>query len=100
AAGVDAHRAAAEQRDRAVGLDRREVAGHGVALAVGGRDPRGLRLLRILVVADRDVAAPGDFADHTRAGFDRLQVVVEDDRVGPGRNGGTAALHGGGVLAD
>ena len=34
AAGVDAHRAAAEQGDRAVGLDRRVVAGDRVALAV------------------------------------------------------------------
>ena len=70
AAGVDAGVAAAEQRDRAVGLVPREVAGHGVALAVDlDEQPRGL--LRVLVVAERDVPAAGQPADLVRAGRDR-----------------------------
>ena len=56
-------RAAAEQGDRAVGVDGGEVAGHRPAHAVGiGREGgRGLGL--VLVVAERDVAAAGEAAD-------------------------------------
>ena len=62
AAGVDARRAAAEQPDRAVGVDRRVVAGDRVAPAVDGAERRR-RLLRVLVVAERDRAADAEHAD-------------------------------------
>ena len=66
AAGVDAHRAAAEQGERAVGLDRGVVAGDRVALAVDDEE-RGRRLLRVLVVADRLWPRDRDPADLARA---------------------------------
>ena len=52
AAGVDAHRAAAEQGERAVRLDHGVVAGHGVPLALE-LDEGGRRLRLVLVVAHR-----------------------------------------------
>ena len=59
---------------------RREVAGDRVAHAVDlDEQPRGL--LRVLVVAERDVAAAGEPADLARAGRDRLAVLVDDDGV-------------------
>ena len=67
AAGVDAHRAAAQQGDAPVVLDGGEVAGHRVAPAVGGHHEGGRRLGLVLVVADGDVAAPGHPADHARS---------------------------------
>ena len=70
AAGVDAHRAAAEQRDRAVGLDRGEVAGHRRSACRRTLDERLRRLLRVLVVAERHVARAGDLADDAGAGLD------------------------------
>ena len=60
AAGVDALRAAAEQRDRAVGLVDRHVAGQRVAHAARAGDEGGGRLLGVLVVLERDVAAAGE----------------------------------------
>ena len=80
AARVDALRAAAEQRHRAVELEAGEVAGHRVALAVDLDEGRG-RLLRVLVVPERDVAAPGHAAD--LAGLHRL-VVARRARSCPG----------------
>src|SRR3546814_19045397 len=51
AAGVDAHRAAAEHADAVVVLQRGVVAGAGVALAADHDEGAG-RLLGVLVVAD------------------------------------------------
>ena len=76
AAGVDAHRTAAEQDDRAVRLDRGHVAGQHPAHAVD-REERRRRLLLVVVVPERDVAAPGQPADRSEPGVDRLAVVVE-----------------------
>ena len=76
AARVDRHRPAAEQGDRAVGLDRSEVAGDRPAPALQ-LDERRRRLLRVLVVTDRHVAAARDLADHPRAGLDPRAVVGE-----------------------
>ena len=63
AAGVDRHRAPPEHGDGAVGLDAGVVAGHRPAHAVDHGE-RGRGLLRVLVVAERHVAAPGELADH------------------------------------
>src|SRR5690606_27495123 len=81
AAGVDAHRAAAEERDLAVGVDRGEVAGAAVALAVD-LEERRRRLLRVLVVADGLAPADGEATDLVRAGLDRAVVLVDDDGLG------------------
>src|SRR3546814_10727224 len=58
AAGVDAHRAAAEHADAAVVLQHGVVAGAGVALAADHDEGAG-RLLGVLVVADGLAAADG-----------------------------------------
>ena len=73
AAGVDAHRAAPEHRDRSVGLDGGEVAGQDPARAVGGDEERRRRLLVVLVVAERDVAPARQPADHAGPGLDRSE---------------------------
>ena len=65
AAGVDADRSAPEKRDGAIRFDRRVVAGHRAAHAVDHGE-RGLRLLRILVVAQRHDAAHRDASDRCR----------------------------------
>ena len=59
----------------------REVAGDDVADAVE-RDERLGRLLRVLVVLERDVAAAGDLADDARAGLDAAQVRRRGRRCG------------------
>ena len=69
AAGVDALRAAAEQGDRAVGLEDGHVAGQRVAVAVGADDERLGRLLSVLVVGDGHVAAAGQPALPPAAGL-------------------------------
>src|SRR5712671_3534118 len=91
AAGVDRHRAAAEERDASVGLDHGVVARHRVAHAVVDDERLG-RLLRVLVVLERDVTGPRDLADHLGARLDRLSIVVEDDGHADLRHG-RAALH-------
>ena len=62
AAGVDALRSAAEQGDPAVGVDRGEVAGARVALAVDLEERAGA-LLGVLVVADRLTSSDGKSPD-------------------------------------
>src|SRR5262245_29254479 len=76
---VDALRAPAEQRHRPVLFQAGEIAGYRIALAVD-LDERRRGLDRVLVVAERHVAAPRHASDLT--GLDRTVVVVEDDRVG------------------
>ena len=65
AAGVDDDRAAPEQRDLTVGLDRREVARDRVPHAID-LDERLRAALRVVVVAERDVAGAGDATDLAR----------------------------------
>ena len=77
AAGVDGDRAPAEQGDRAVLLDGGEVAGDGVAGAVGAGDEGLGRLDLVLVVAERDVALAGDLAHDAGAGLDDVEVLVD-----------------------
>ena len=79
AAGVDALRATAEQRHRAVVFETGEVARARSTGVPVDLDERGRRLHGILVVADRDVAAAGHPAD--LAGLHRLVVVIDHDRV-------------------
>ena len=76
AAGVDDLAAASEQDQRSVGVDHREVAGERVADTVDGAEG-ACRLLLVLEVADRDVAACGDHADLAGAGLDLAVVVGE-----------------------
>src|SRR5205823_14744330 len=76
ATGVDDDRPPAEQRDRAVALDAREVAGDRPALPVDHEERLG-GLLRVLVVADRYVATDGEASDLTRAGDDFGAVLLE-----------------------
>src|SRR3546814_12834618 len=70
AAGVDAHRAAAEHADAAVVLQHGVVAGAGVALAADHDEGAG-RLLGVLVVADGLAAADGQPARDPRFGDPR-----------------------------
>ncbi len=81
AARVDRHRAAPKQGDRAVRPERREVAGDRPALAALVDDEHLRRLRRVLVVADRHVAAARELADRAAPGDDRLEVLVEHRRV-------------------
>src|ERR687894_747962 len=74
AAGVDDHRAAAEQGEAAVGLDHGVVAGARVAPSLELDEGRG-GLVGVLVVADGLVAADGHPADLPRPGFDAAAVV-------------------------
>src|SRR5690606_13794899 len=60
---VDGRRAAAQEGDRAVGLPTGVVARDGVAATVLRRDERRRGLRLVLVVAERDVAAPAHLAD-------------------------------------
>ncbi|MCL6630093.1 MAG: type I-C CRISPR-associated protein Cas7/Csd2 [Armatimonadetes bacterium] len=77
---VDRHRAAAQERDAAIGFDHGQVAGHGVAHTVVGHEGLG-GLLRILVVFERDVAGSGDLADLAAAGRERHSVLVQNNGV-------------------
>ena len=96
AAGVDAHRAAPEQRERAVGLDGGVVAGHRVALALE-HDEGGGRLGLVLVVADRLPAAHGHPAGLAGAGLHLAAVVgdhlgvLADGELGRGARAGRGA---------
>ena len=82
ASGVDAHRPTAEQQQRTVGLHGGEVARDRVADPVD--DSEGLRrLLRILVVADRHVAADGHEPLLFRTRFHPTVVVGEHVDGGP-----------------
>jgi hypothetical protein len=76
AARVDADGAAAEDLDGPVLQHRGHVSGqhpaHAVLLDEGARG-----LLRVVVVAQRDVALLGQHADDTGARLDGIQVVVE-----------------------
>src|SRR5581483_1655783 len=89
ATGVHARVAAAEEGYRAVLLDPRPVAGHRVTLPVHLGEHLG-GLDRVLVVAERDMAAAGQLAGLPRsagtAGF------VDDDDVGTGRYRGTTPV--------
>ena len=76
AARVDAHRPAAEEVDRAVGVDRGEVAGDAPAASVDDAE-RGRRLGVVLVVADGQEPADGDHADLARPRLDAAAVVGE-----------------------
>ena len=78
ATGVDARRAAAEQRDRAVVLDPGIVAGDRVP-APGDRSEGGRGLLGILVVAERHDAAHRDATDLAGAGRNRPAFVVDHE---------------------
>src|SRR5207237_9406073 len=62
--------------DRAVLLDRCQVAWERPALALG-LDERAGCLLGVVVVADGDAAGLGDAADRAGAGLHALEVVVE-----------------------
>src|SRR5438270_13453970 len=80
ASGVDAHRAAAQDPQRAVGVDGGVVAGHRVPRPVyRPKGPR--RLLGILVVPDRIAATHGQETDLARAGGDVPSVVADDPGV-------------------
>jgi hypothetical protein len=80
AAGVDHLRAAAEQLERTIGLDRRPVARHRPAPALDLPE-RSRRLLFILVVADRNEAGNGQQAALARARLDAAAVLGEYRRV-------------------
>jgi hypothetical protein len=84
AAGVDAHRAAAEQVDGAVGVHRREVARDAPAATLE-RAERLRRLRLVLVVADRDEPADGDHAHLAGTGLHPTAVVGEHGVVRPDR---------------
>ena len=75
AAGVDAARAATEQHDAALVVDRREVARDDPthAVRVGAEGRRRLRL--VLPVPERDVAAPREQPFPARTGFELLERV-------------------------
>ena len=76
ATGVDAVGSAAEQHERAIGLDGRHVAREGVSDAIDLTE-RASRLLRILVVPEWHEAAVGHHADLTRARLHLMAVVGE-----------------------
>ena len=76
AARVDAHRAATEQVDRAVGVDGGEVAGHAPSAAFEVSE-RLHRLHLVLVVADGQEAADGDHPHLAGPGLDPAPVVGE-----------------------
>ena len=69
----------------------RHVAGQRVAHAAGARDEGGGRLLGVLVVLERHVAATGQAALHPRPGLDLVEGLVEHDGVAAGLHGGAAA---------
>jgi hypothetical protein len=80
AAGVDAHRAASEQVNRAVGIDRRHVAGQRPTLAVDLH--KGSRAaLGIVVVPDRHAPGRGEAPNLARTRRDRPELVVDHHRL-------------------
>ena len=82
AAGVDHLRAAAQEAQGAVGVDGGEVAGHRPAPALERREGLG-RLLRVLVVAERQEAGEGQQAALAGARLDAPAVLGEGRRIGP-----------------
>src|SRR5439155_10089892 len=77
AARIDALRAATQQADSAVRVDRREISRDDEVLTVD--DPeRGRRLRIVLVVADWNDSRPGQHAALARARYDGAPGVGED----------------------
>src|SRR5690606_35705705 len=73
---IDADRATAEQRQRAVWFDKAPVARDRVARAADRLEGLGA-LFRVLVVANRDGRTQRDEAGLARSGDDRLIILIE-----------------------
>src|SRR5205807_2660246 len=91
AAGVDALRAPAEQRDGAVGVDGRPISRDRVAHAIDLPERRS-RLRLISEVAEWDRAGDSHQSHLSRARLDVVPCFVDDPHAGVGRANGSPTM--------